>query len=415
MRDYIKQIEVLDYTREADPRLEIPRILREEHKAFHFKNIKSSDYSLIGNICNSRSKFARALGVDKQELITKLNNALEYPTRPKQTSKGACQQVIEEEVDLTALPIPTYTSSDMGPYITSAVYITSDPEYGFNMSFHRASPISKNKLVARLCKRDLYEYLKRAGGELKVALCIGVHPAILLAAALSTQIEQSELDIANTLGEFRLVKCIRSDLLVPANSEIILEGKITRQRHTEGPFLDVTRTLDKVRKEPVIEIELITHRKNPIYHAILPSLREHQLLMGMPREPIIYNQVSRVCACRGVHLSSGGCGWLHGIVSIEKNKPDDAANAIRAAFRAHKSMKHLVLVDSDINVYDKGAVEWAIATRYQGDVDTHTFKEKGSSLDPSCGKDNMTTKIGLDATIPSKAEKKMFREVRVGE
>jgi len=415
MRDYMGKIEVLEVEREVNPYLEIPWILREEAEAVHFKDVKNSNISLVGNLCNRRDKFSIALGVGGKELLTKINHAIENPSLPEETSRGACQEVIEDEVDLSKMPLPTYTSNDMGPYITSGVFIASDPRYGLNMSFHRATPIAKDKLVARICQRNLYEFMKQADGGLDVAICIGLHPAILLSAALSPAIGVSEMDIANTLTEFRVVKCKTNDLLVPADSEIVLEGKITDEKHVEGPFLDVTRTLDYVREEPVIEIKKITHKRNPIYHTILPSLEEHQLLMGMPREPLIYNHVSRVCECRDVSLTTGGCGWLHGVVSIDKKTPDDGRKAIDAAFNAHKSMKHLVIVDSDIDVHDSRAVEWSLATRFQGETDTYTRKEKGSSLDPSAGEDRMTSKIGLDATIPFGRDRRGFQEVRVGE
>ncbi|MEA1925231.1 MAG: UbiD family decarboxylase [Candidatus Altiarchaeota archaeon] len=415
MRDYMGKIEVSEVGREVNPYLEIPRILRDGGGAVHFKNVRDSTISLVGNLCNRRENFLTALDVKEKELLTKINHAIEKPSTPEETSRGSCQQVIEDEVDLSKMPIPTYTSNDMGPYLTSGVFIASDPEYGLNMSFHRATPIAKDKLVARICQRNLYEFMQKADGGLDVAICIGLHPAILLSAAISPALGVSEMDIANTLTEFSVVKCKTNDLLVPASSEMVLEGKITDEKHVEGPFLDVTRTLDYVREEPVIEITKITHRRNPIYHAILPSLEEHQLLMGMPREPLIYNHVSRVCGCMDVSLTTGGCGWLHGVVSIDKKNPDDGRKAIDAAFNAHKSMKHLVIVDSDIDVHDTRAVEWSLATRFQGETDTYTRIGKGSSLDPSAGEDRMTSKIGLDATIPFGRDRKGFQEVRVGE
>jgi len=415
MREFMGKIEVTEDEREVDPYLEIPRILRDQEGSAHFKNVLNSNFSLVGNLCNRRNKFSTALGVEGRELLKKINHAIENPSTPEETSGGACQQVIADEVDLSKIPIPTYTRNDMGPYLTSGVFIASDPEYGLNMSFHRATPIAKDKLVARICQRNLYAFMERNEGELDVAICIGLHPAILLSAAISPDIGVSEMDIANTLCEYEVVKCKTNDLLIPASSEIVLEGKITEEKHNEGPFLDITRTLDYVRLEPVIEIKKITHRRNPIYHAILPSLEEHQLLMGMPKEPLIYNHVSRVCGCRDVSLTTGGCGWLHGVVSIDKKTPDDGRRAIDAVFNAHKSMKHLVIVDSDIDVHDIRAVEWSIATRFQGKTDTYTRQEKGSSLDPSAGEDCMTSKIGLDATIPFGRDRESFEEVRVGE
>jgi len=135
--------------------------------------------------------------------------------------------------------------------------------------------------------------------------------------------------------------------------------------------------------------------------------------MGMPREPTIFREVNKVCKCLDVLLTPGGCSWLHGAVKIKKESPDDGRKAIEAAFKGHSSMKHVIIVDEDINIYDPGQLEWAIATRFQGDRDS-VIKgpEPGSSLDPSSDPENKnTTKIGLDATIPSDRNKSKFERV----
>jgi UbiD family decarboxylase len=224
-----------------------------------------------------------------------------------------------------------------------------------------------------------------------------------------------ELGIANVLRKLELVKCRTSDLLVPAEAEIVLEGRITKRRHAEGPFLDITRTYDLIRDEPVIEIDCITHRKEAIYQALLPASKEHELLMGMPREPVIYNEVNKVCSCRNVVLTHGGCSWLHGVVQIQKKNADDGRKAIEAALAAHPSMKHVVIVDSDIDIYDIEEVEWALATRFLAGKDMVVKHEPGSSLDPCVCEDRMTYKLGLDATIPSDIPKDAFKKGKVGE
>ncbi len=416
LRNFLDEIEVLEIHGEVDSRLEIARILCEnDGKVVLFDNVRDSDFRVVGGVCSSRGNFARALGVGEEELLKTISKAIEKSGEPGIVGRGVCQEVIEKKVDLFKLPVLTYTGGDMGPYITSGVFIASDPEYGLNASFHRASPISGNRLVARICQRDLYRYLERAGGELDVAICIGLHPSVLLAAAISADISVNELAIANSLRKLNLVRCKTKDLLVPADSEIVLEGRITGEKHLEGPFPDITRTYDIIREEHVIEINCITHRKNPLYQALLPASREHELLMGMPREPVIYNAVNRVCKCKNVLLTPGGCSWLHGVVQIEKRSPKDGRNAIEAALKAHPSMKHVVVVDDDINIHNPGDVEWAIATRFQAGDDMVMKKEKGSSLDPSAGEDRTTYKLGLDATIPSNKPREKFLKIRLGE
>jgi 2,5-furandicarboxylate decarboxylase 1 len=415
LREFLNGIEAVRIEREADPYLEIARILDENNgRVVIFEKVKNSEFGVVGGVCSFRGNFARAMGVGERELLKTISDAINEPTEPDMVKKGACQEIVEKDVGLSKLPILTHTSGDMGPYITSGVFIASDPEYGTNASFHRASPVSRNKLVARVCHRNLYSYIERAKGELDIAICIGVDPSVLLSAAISADISTNELAIANSLKKLELVRCKTNDLMVPADSEIVLEGRITKERYEEGPFPDVTRTYDTIRDEPVIEINCITHRKNPIYQALLPASPEHELLMGMPREPVIFNAVNEVCRCKNVLLTPGGCSWLHGVVQIEKIKPDDGKSAIYAALKAHPSMKHVVVVDDDIDIHNEEEVEWAIATRFQAGDGIVQRREKGSSLDPSADDDGVTCKLGLDATIPPKKEKKKFEKISLG-
>jgi len=412
LREFLSEVGVEKISNEADPNLEIAKILNENSgKIIQFEKVKNSPYQIFGGVCSSRENFARALGVGKDALIEKISEAINNPTEPKVTDNAPCQEVVEKEVDLSKLPILTHTQGDMGPYITAGVFVCNDMEFGLNLSFHRASPISKNKLVARICSRDLMEYIKRAGGELDIAICLGLHPSVLLAAAISAGIETNEFKIANSLHPLELVKCKTNNIFVPADSEIVLEGRITKERHAEGPFPDITRTYDIVREEPVIEINLITHRKDAIYQALLPASQEHELLMGMPKEPVIFNAVNDVCKCKNVLLTHGGSSWLHAVIQIDKKNSDDGKKAIEAAFKAHKSLKHLVVVDSDVDIHDPADVEWAVATRFQADRDLVSFREPGSSLDPSAEDDRTTSKVGLDATIPSDREREKFAKI----
>ncbi len=420
LRGFLEELEkskkLLKFRKPVDPNLEIARVLREnDGKAVLFENVKKSRYRIVGGICGSRENFATALEVKKEELLFRISDAIKNPKEPEIVEKGSCQEIVEEEIDLSEIPILTHSSRDMGPYITAGVFIAKDTEYGLNADYHRACPIAKDKLVARVCQRDLYKYMERCNGDLEVAICIGLHPSVSLAAAISAGIHVNELAISNSLRPLHLVKCKTVDLYVPENSEIVLEGIITKERHDEGPFVDITGTHDLVRKEPVIKINCITHRKNPIYQALLPAYSEHKLLMGMPREPVIYNEVNKVCRCKNVILTNGGCSWLHGIVQIEKENSDDGKKAIEAAFNGHGSMKHVVIVDDDIDIHDPDEIEWAIATRVQADKDVVMKKEKGSSLDPSAGEDRTTCKVGIDATMPWDKDRKKFERIELGE
>jgi 2,5-furandicarboxylate decarboxylase 1 len=385
-------------------------------KPVFFEKVKESSIPVVAGLVSSKELIARALGIKKEQLLRKLSSAIENPVSPDVAEKGECQEIVEKDVDLTKLPIMRYTEKDGGKYIASAVAIVKDPELGRNMCFHRLMFLHKSKFVARIVEeRGTDTALKKSGGELDIALCIGNSTAVLLAAATSLPKGVDELGMANVLEKTTLVKCKTIDVEVPKDCEIVLEGRITKEKVPEGPFLDLTGIVDRVRQQPVIEIKCITHRESPIYQTILTGRNEHKFLMGMPREPTIFNEVNKVCECRDVYVTPGGCSWLHAVVQIKKQNPDDGKKAIEAAFKGHGSLKHCVIVDDDINIYDPNDVEWAIATRFQADKNALILpNQRGSSLDPSGdlteGKKATTCKMGLDATIPFKKTDKGFKK-----
>ena len=385
-------------------------------KPVYFEHVKESTYPVVAGLISSKELIARALGTQKNLLLPKLSDAIEHPIPPKMTAKGECQEIIEPDVDLTKLPIMHYTEKDGGKYIASAIVIIKDPDLGRNVSFHRLMLKDKNHFVARIVEeRGTDTALKKAGGELDLAICIGNSTAVLLAAATTLPKGVDELGMANALETTELVKCKTVDLEVPRETEIVLEGRITKEKTSEGPFLDLTGIVDRMRQQPIVEIKCVTHRKNPIYQTILAGKNEHKFLMGMPKEPTIYNEVNKVCQCKDVYITPGGCSWLHAVVQIKKQNPDDGKKAITAAFEGHKSLKHCVIVDEDINIYDPHDVEWAIATRFQADKNTTILSHQpGSSLDPSGdlteGKKATTAKAGLDATAPLVTTGKGFKK-----
>jgi 2,5-furandicarboxylate decarboxylase 1 len=386
-------------------------------KPVYFENVKESSYPVVAGLVSSKDLIARSLGISKVQLLPKLLAAIEKPAQPQIVDTGACQEVVETNVDLTNLPIMHYTEKDGGKYIASAVAIVKDPQFGRNMCFHRLMLNDKNHFVARIVEnRGTDSALKKAGGELEIAFCIGNSTAVLLSAATTLPMGIDELGMANALEKTELVKCKTVDLEVPADCEFVLEGKITKEKATEGPFLDLTGIVDRERQQPIVEIKCVTHRKTPIYQTILAGKNEHKFLMGMPKEPTIYNEVNKVCQCKDVYITPGGCSWLHAVVQIKKQNADDGKKAIAATFEGHKSLKHCVIVDEDINIYDPHDVEWAIATRFQADKNAIILSNQpGSSLDPSGdlteGKKATTAKAGLDATAPLISTGKGFKKV----
>jgi 2,5-furandicarboxylate decarboxylase 1 len=386
-------------------------------KPVYFENVKESSGPVVAGLVSSKELICRSMGITKEQLLPKLLEAIEHPVAPKLVQNAPCQEVVEKDVDLTKLPIMHYTDKDGGKYIASAVSIVKDPQLGRNMCFHRLMLKDKNHFVARIVEhRGTDTALTKVGGELDIAICIGNSTATLLSAATSLAPGVDELSMANALEKTDLVKCKTVDLEVPADAEFVLEGRITKEKASEGPFLDLTGIVDRTRIQPIVEIKCVTHRQNPIYQTILAGRNEHKFLMGMPKEPTIFKEVSKVCQCKDVYITPGGCSWLHAVVQIKKKDAEDGKKAIAAAFKGHGSLKHCVVVDEDINIYDPHDVEWAIATRFQADKNAIILSNQpGSSLDPSGdlseGKKATTAKAGLDATAPLVSTGKGFSKV----
>ena len=391
--------------REVDVKYEIATIMKMlDGKPLLFENVKGFEMPVLANVCSTRELIAIGLEVKKNEIITELTNAIDNPKEPKIIE---AKDYDEMDANFSNIPILTYYPLDGGPYIASAIIIANDKELGLNASYHRMMVISENKIVMRILPRHFNEFLKR--GNKEFAICIGNSIPVLLASAVSAELGKSELSIANALAETDLIEL--QGHKVP-QAEIVMIAEMTGEQHKEGPFLDLTETPDIVREQRVAVIKKIFIKKNASFHALLPGGLEHKILMGLPREPTIFREVNRVCDCKDVLITPGGCSWLHGAVSIRKKYEDDGKKAIEAAFKGHKSMKHVYVVDDDINIHAPNEIEWAMATRFQGDVDM-IIKEKvkGSSLDPSSNLERReTTKIGFDLTIPWGRDPKDFKK-----
>jgi UbiD family decarboxylase len=180
--------------------------------------------------------------------------------------------------------------------------------------------------------------------------------------------------------------------------------------------VDITGTYDIVRKQPVVQLTRMMMRKDAIYQTILPGGAEHKLLMGLPKEARMYDAITMaVPEVKGVRLTMGGGCWLHAAVSIRKQGEGDGKNAIMAALGSNPSVKHVVVVDEDINIDEMAEVEWAIATRFQGDSGIVKVKRaRGSSLDPSSDQERiLTAKLGIDATVPWGKPRQKFERARI--
>jgi len=411
---------VIEITEELSSDFEIAKVLRQYPKdTVVIKNVKGFDIPVISGICNTRQKIAESINCEVSEITQKIIEASDNPVKVDKFTD--LSEYNTSEADLSKIPILTHYKRDGGKYITAGVVFARDPESGIqNASIHRMMLLDNKRLVIRIVPRNLYTYFQKAQKlkkDLEIAIAIGMDPAILLASTTSIPIDYNEMEVANAFknGNLTLIKC--GNLEVP-EADIIFEGKISVSENvSEGPFVDLTDTYDIIRKQPVINLEKMHIKKdNPHYHGIIPAGFEHKLLQGLPQEPRIFKSVKNaVPTVENVVLTEGGCCWLHAAISINKQTEGDGKNAIMAALSAHPSLKHCVVVDSDVDVFDAEDVEYAIATRVKGDRDIMIVPNvRGSSLDPVAESDGTTTKIGVDATKSLKTPEK-FERVSFGE
>ena len=426
-RSYIQHLEesrkLVNIDTPISKEYEIAAVLKRlEPEPVLFSAILGSDFKVVGNLFPDKSSFADYFGLPTSEIIPLLVRAIEERSKPRLIEEAPCQEVVITDSDLNQLPILKHFPNDGGPYITSGVVVARHPEYGQNLDFHRCMQFSNTEMAMRVVQGRHFDTFLSELGEVEVAVCVGISPNVLAAAATSVEIGVDELEIANALEPLEVVKAKTVELYIPAETEFVLEGTVSvERRHNEGPFVDLTETQDVVRQEPVFTVKAITHRQDAIWQALLPGGMEHKLLMGMPREPTIYKEVNRVVRCLDVSVNPGGCSWLHALVQIEAENEGDGLRAIEAAFAGHRSCKHVFVVNEDIDIYNPFEVEWALATRFQGDRDMVVLpRERGSSLDPSAELGtHLTTKIGFDLTKPlgeaaSPFEKVAYPEVDLG-
>jgi len=416
VRDFLKVVEdeLVTVRRELSPEYEVPAVLQGLNRPVLFERVEGYRASLIGNLCARREYLVRALGVDSwDDVLHRLARAMDRPERPGRDPSPAFTETehgpgfLDEE-----LPMCRFYRTDGGPYLTTSLIIAREPEEGTpNASVHRMMYLGDGRFAVRIVPRHLYRYYERSGRDLPVAVCLGVDPRTMFACCARVPYDVDELTVAAAFWDGFRVHLVDHDLPVPAESEVVLVGRLVDERAPEGPFVDVTRTLDERRREPVLVVEKVYAREDFTPTVILPGGEEHRIMMGGPAEATILAHVSRVCDVRKVRLTPGGGRWLHAVVSIRKRTEGEAVNAGLAALAAHPSLKHVVVVDEDIDPDDPEQVEYALATRFQADRDLHVVRGLGSTLDPS-SEDGVMAKAVLDATAPLD-ERDRFEVVRV--
>ena len=421
-----KRGELLTIHKKVKKKFELAAIISkfDKKEAVMFTNVDESKFKVVSNIMGTRGRFF--YGIESStptsniDLFNLGNIGSEY--YPKEFSNDALFYSNSTK-NLYDLPIISHFEKDAGPFITSSTVYVKDQENGNqNSSVHRMLLLNNSQMVIRMVEgRHLHKcfvYAKEHKEDLKINVVVGVHPALNIAAAYQAAYGIDEIAIANYLlnGNLKLAKNNYSDLMIPKHSEIVIEGKILHDEVSEEWMVEMLRTYDFKRKQPVFEINKIWYRDNPIYYDILPGYTEHRLLMGLPIEAKIFSYVKNtVPSTRMVHLSDGGSNWLTAVVQIKKRLEGEPKNAILTAFAAHPSLKTAIIVDEDINPWNPVEVDYAVSTRTQADKDFLIITNaKGSSLDPSSDQTNLlTTKLGIDATISLLKDRERFEIAKI--
>jgi 2,5-furandicarboxylate decarboxylase 1 len=394
-----------------------------KEKAVFFERVSEYSVPLVTNFIFSRQALASSLGMAEGEVIPRLMKAMEKPLPCEVVEAAPFKENVRTKHlnPLEIFPIPTYHERDAGPYITGGILITKDPETGIrNVSIHRIRVFEDGVMSLLILPRHLDLCLQKAIQRkvpLEVAVAIGVDPFTLLASQAILPFGVDELEVANAMRPgfpLKLTKCATVNLEVPVDSEIVLEGVIDPfDTRVEGPFGEFPRYYSPEAQRPTLKLSAICYRNQPVYYSILPAAREHLLLGAIPREASILVDVQRaVPSVKAVHLTYGGTCRYHLVISLAKRHEGEPRVAMLAAMANNADIKHVIVVDDDIDIFDMEQVEWALATRFQGDRDLTVIpRVQVSNLDPSAL--GLGTKVGFDATAPVGGLKELFKPIAI--
>ena len=425
LRSFIKQLELqgpdewVRIKKKVSPKYEATAILfkleeQARYPAVYFEQLEGYSIPAVTNVHATRKRLALALEVEEGGLVEEYKRRENNRIQPEPVRGAPVKEVVHAgaDVDLNSLPLFTHFDINTAPYITAGIVVARDPLSGVrNLSFNRGMLVRKNRLHMHLAPgmhlSRCYKNAEERDEPLEIAIVLGVHPAFSIGALALAPFDVDEYDvIGGMLGEpVPLVKCETVDLAVPANAEIILEGKILPHvREDEGPFGEYSGHSVGVDKHHVVEITAMTQRRNPIYQDVFTGHAEHRIMGAIPRESAIFKAVKAVApGTRAVHMPVSGCCRFHCYISLDKRNEGEVRSAVFAALAADLYLKLVVVVDGDIDVYNEREVLWAMANRFQGDRDILVIPNcQGSEIDPSAKKGGITAKTAIDATQKGK-------------
>jgi 2,5-furandicarboxylate decarboxylase 1 len=413
--------------------LEIAALMkrRDGGPALLFTAVEGHAMPVLGNFLAAEANCEAAFGVDFRAIRQFVGRALGAPLPPERISRAPVQEVVHRDgIDLARmLPVLRHTAADGGRFVTAGIVVVRDPETGvYNASYHRLQLVGPARTAVKLdYGRHLqlaFERAKRCGADLPVVVCIGADVALhYTAATMGSQMPElaDELAVAGGLAgrPLPVVQAVTQDLLVPAESEIVIEGRILADATVrEGPFGEFVGYLSPEDDAPVLEVTAVTHRRHPIYHAINGFGRETVMLRKYVLEASLLKVLQAAAPIvTDAEMTAGGLHRFHAVVQVRKTSPQHDGferNAILAAFGALKDLDLVIVVDQDIDIRDPAEVEYALATRMEASRDLVLVPGARGHEYVRIGEKGIRAKLGIDATVPF-AERERFRRCAFAE
>jgi 2,5-furandicarboxylate decarboxylase 1 len=393
--------------------------------ALMFTAVDGYDIPVIGNLLCCQLNCEAAFNLNFRGIRDAVGRALSEPIAPVVVAKAAAQENVRTEgIDIAAtLPVLFHTAEDAGRFITAGVVIVRDPETGiYNASYHRLQLVGPNRTAIKLDYgrhlRLAFERAKRAGRPLPIAVCIGTDLALqYTAATMGSQMPENADELAAAGGfcgrPLAVVKAVTQDLLIPADTEIVLEGVISPdQTIEEGPFGEFVGYLSPAGEAPIFEVTALTHRDKPLYQVINGYSFETTMLRKYVLEASLLKVLqAAVPIVTDAEMTAGGLHRFHAVLQVRKTTPQHEGlqrNAILAAFGALKDLDLIIVVDDDIDIRNPHDVEYALATRMEASRDIFTIPGARGHEYVRIGRNGIRAKVGIDATVPLD-EKARFR------